>query len=398
MRDKQFLDGLEALSDKHRPERKHEFNIFRALHKAYDEKRLHSRFIANLLSPASSHGKGTEFLEKFLELIGCSDFRLDGIDVLPSEADKTEYKNIDICIRNDENQAIIIENKLFARDSDHFHGEIVSPQLLGYHDLIKEEKMTDIRLVYLTMEGKKPAYFGEFEKRGIVPKLIDYRQHIPVWLEECAAELEDGHLKDSIVHYRECLISITNDFDLATGLKTLISEYADEAWRLLHGPSNGFDDQRSKVFEALLKDQFKHVAWHTVHEFWTELARDLARELGDVNEMEFVLPTHNQVNATTHRHSTRSVLLQLKRKGALFFICNDSKGFSWGILGVHPAKKWGQFDSEGLSDIVFHKFENRETFEMINYGHRRKVIDEIVTEVLDRMTASNMIVSAPAAT
>lgn len=53
--EKDFLTELFKIKKQYQEEedKKDKLNIFRALHKAHDEKYLHSRFIAYLLSPAS---------------------------------------------------------------------------------------------------------------------------------------------------------------------------------------------------------------------------------------------------------------------------------------------------------------------------------------------------------
>lgn len=101
---------------------KNRFNIFKALHKEKDEVRLHSRFISYLLAPDSGHGLGKVFCELFIrEILGIdeSQFNLSSYTVLPNESSKSEYKEIDILIINKQaKQAIIIENKINAKDSN----------------------------------------------------------------------------------------------------------------------------------------------------------------------------------------------------------------------------------------------------------------------------------------
>jgi hypothetical protein len=46
------------------------FNIFSTLHKANDERRLHSRYIAALLQPKGSHGNKDLFLKNFIQVVG----------------------------------------------------------------------------------------------------------------------------------------------------------------------------------------------------------------------------------------------------------------------------------------------------------------------------------------
>ena len=108
-----FQEKISEIFSRHEVESNSGFNIFSVLHKNHDERRLHSRFISNLLSPSSSHSKNDEFLIKFINRLGLSKFDIDKVTVSPNEFDKSEWRNIDIYIRN-ESQAIIIENKIFV--------------------------------------------------------------------------------------------------------------------------------------------------------------------------------------------------------------------------------------------------------------------------------------------
>lgn len=118
----EFRTKLEAIKKEYEAERKG-LNIFRALHKEHDEKYLHSRFISYLLSPTSTHGMGNKFLEAFIDIISVKNpnfrkFKIDNCTIHPNENKKEEIEYIDILIEND-NQAIVIENKIFAKASYH---------------------------------------------------------------------------------------------------------------------------------------------------------------------------------------------------------------------------------------------------------------------------------------
>jgi len=111
-----FLQQLDQVSNEYNLSNYNQFNIFRVMFKLHDEKYLHSRFISFLLDPNGSHGQGTRFLALFLEVMGVSNYSLDGVTVNPNEQNRGEIHNIDILINNKYKQAIIIENKVFAKD------------------------------------------------------------------------------------------------------------------------------------------------------------------------------------------------------------------------------------------------------------------------------------------
>ena len=171
------------------------FNVFRALRKESDEVQLHSRFIASLLDPSKDNPLGLDSLplKLFLEQIG-SKFKDQAdsktITLRPgwSSLNWTEDKEIDILIE-DEKQgfAIIIENKIFATDSNHPD----RGQLEGYHRYItgnKSDKHRDktykdnqVEVYYLTLDGHKPSddSLGTKEKGYLhIPCRISYVLHI----------------------------------------------------------------------------------------------------------------------------------------------------------------------------------------------------------------------------
>ncbi len=110
------------------------FNIFSVLHKDHDERRLHSRFLAALLNPAGSHKMNDKFLSIFLNIIGLYEIDMNNSNIYPKESDKSENSNIDILIIDKKSKnAIVIENKIFAGDSNNENGG----QLERYYNHVK---------------------------------------------------------------------------------------------------------------------------------------------------------------------------------------------------------------------------------------------------------------------
>ena len=92
------------------------FNIFNTIDLRYEEVRLHSAFIAELLNPRGSHGCSYLFLSSFLRMIGISEeyinpkrCSLDIKERVIGTVTATEGGRIDIIIE-DGKHAIIIEN------------------------------------------------------------------------------------------------------------------------------------------------------------------------------------------------------------------------------------------------------------------------------------------------
>ncbi|MDQ0653390.1 PDDEXK-like family protein [Pseudomonas cedrina] len=170
------------------------FNLFSVLRTNSDEVYLHSRFLAHLLDPKGSHGCGTGLLSQFLEVI-----RVDGFDVTSASV-HAEYKSIDVFVRNDQGQAIVLENKIYARDA--------YEQLYRYEQLVKREGYQETWNLYLTLDGSEPA---EHSKKDLDVKLISYETDIIRWLECCIPLVaRDAGLREAIFQYIELLQRLTS--------------------------------------------------------------------------------------------------------------------------------------------------------------------------------------------
>jgi len=272
------------------------FNIFRALCKESDEVRLHSRFIASLLDPSSDNplGLGTRPLELFLKQIGSkigsqvqigSQFHVGPNTRLTpgwNPSNWSEDNEIDILIE-DEKQgfAIIIENKIFATDSNHDD----RGQLEGYHQYItgqrKDERRTryyseeeeNVEVYYLTLDGHKPSVESlgtkekgylhlsdnhEHEARSV--KLIQYRKEICEWLDNLLKEVSDSRVKSAIEQYRELVSKLAGDIELHRELACLVGKYPEEARKMIQCEDN------------LLALKKKDIFWHGIDNFLNELS------------------------------------------------------------------------------------------------------------------------------
>lgn len=190
---------------------KDRFNIITALHKERDEENLHSRFISYLLSKDSGHGMKDTYFRIFLRNVlklSEKDFSLSSYIVYPNELKKSEYKEIDILIVNKlRDQAIIIENKIDAKDSnndakmDGYKG-----QLERYYNTIRkgidkdgnsvtEHQCNNVYVYYLSND-KTPTDFSigmlKNEPNSWQEKnIISYSIHIREWLAKCIENTPD---------------------------------------------------------------------------------------------------------------------------------------------------------------------------------------------------------------
>ena len=198
------------------------FNLFKVLRSSSDEVRLHSRFLAELLDPKGSHNLNNIFLMQFIQgTLNLHEFDVDTAFV------QKEWNDIDILIRNQNGQAIIIENKIYANDQDN--------QLNRYFNIVNDlnYKEENIHVVYLTLDGKTASTQS---LKGIPTKIIDdnyykisYKIDIPSWLCNCKKEAVDNpELRESIAQYISLISELTHTNQNALFMKELESWFEKE--------------------------------------------------------------------------------------------------------------------------------------------------------------------------
>jgi hypothetical protein len=281
--------------------REEKFNIFSALHKEHDERRLHSRFISVLLQPKGKHGKGLRFLEIFISQVEeLKHIITDDTLVFPSENDKKENNNIDILIINKTvKQCIIIENKIYARDSNIESGG----QLQRYIEYaINEECISEdkIYVIYLTIDGHEPSKQSLNQYENFKNLLIySYEDLILPWLDECLKEsISQPFLRESIAQYKILIQKMT-------GNSTSVDERL--AYKKLIGSSDDYMNSAKKLI-----DNFKHVKWHAVNEFWSYLQDRIIKD----DSFELIKSFNNNINSKQENNCVANIThYEVYRKG-----------------------------------------------------------------------------------
>lgn len=372
----QKIKEVEAQFDEKRE--KHRFNIFTALHKERDEVNLHSRFISYLLSPKSGHGMKDLFAEifvrKVLELQEVN-FDLSNYEVYPNEACKSEFKEIDILLINKKTkQAIIIENKIYANDSNHDTNiDGYNGQLERYYNTIlkgvdknKNEipdfQCDQIHIYYLTLY-KMPSD----ESIGCINKddvhIIRYDSHVRDWLEKCMKKLDDTDIIKPIIKQYLNLINKMTHNDLSIDERKALTKNVSVNWHEL----------------KYLNDNFKHIKWHTLDMFWKQLEGELKNQyftnvaLFPDTKDDFI----KTISEVTHHN-------KVLNHGVKFI---DSKGndlyisglgtLSWGITD----KKWTYFKDNSIENIDFSSFTSENTYRLISDVERVRMIKIIIAEI-----------------
>ncbi|WP_313447719.1 PD-(D/E)XK nuclease family protein [Sphingobacterium sp.] len=376
---KDFINQINETIAKHGLNNYNQFNIFRTMFKMTEEKHLHSRFIAFLLNPQGTHGRGTKFLELFLEELEMPNFRLDGVTVVPDEVGKSELDNIDILIQNKHDDAIIIENKIFAGDSNKLELDSekmgdADPnrfQLPRYYNKATAKGLKVVYILYLTIDGRPPSSYDDFlpcVKDLLIRK--EHLKHIQQWLTRCISELvDDCDLKSAIVQYKQASLEFLNDIQLAKDLKTITAANLDE----------GYNFWVNKEIEGvnhaeLVLAQFIHVKWHTVHDFFSNLRERIGSTFGvEVFEIE-----NKQITALTHRNIKTRISLSFRKNDVLYYVSNDRVGFSIGMVKESKSKE----DYTLMLDNRYANFDfsDKEVFDLINPSSSNDLIDKIVLE------------------
>lgn len=385
---------------------KEHFNIFSVLHKSHDERRLHSRFISNLLGIESSHGKKDAFLNCFFDVVfanevSCRQNFID-IKVYPTEWNKSENNNIDILIIDRQTKyAVIIENKIYAGDSNNVDGG----QLERYFNhIVKDEKIPpeNIRTFYLTLDGHEPSVesIGKYATlEALNGKCISYSIEIISWLERCLKLVYDApFLRESLIQYKKLIEKMTNN---DTEVQQRI-ELRDAIGRNHENMSSA----------KMLIDNFKHIKWHTVRDFWDELADSLVKNgfivtqkptdanvtdlthyetyrkgqknkqgvgivFTNINGIEFCIMNDNQEGNTLYWGCKRNVafsdnlISQAKSIPVLYPLCIESPNFLF----------WSNIFENEQDYITLSDFSRQPTFNLINAEKRKQTVEQIIGHI-----------------
>ncbi|MFT4071446.1 MAG: PD-(D/E)XK nuclease family protein [Dysgonamonadaceae bacterium] len=358
---------------------KTQFNIFESLHEPTDEMRLHSRFIASLLSAETGHGMENNFFKLFIEETLRIDFNYNNYSV------KREFENIDILIYND-TQAIIIENKIYAGESNHLEREdIYRGQIERYYNTItaginkdgKEIgiKREDVRVVYLTLDRHSPSDIS----KGNTPKekilLIDYTEHIRDWITDCMKIIGNDcePLSQILLQYKELITRLTSDVAKAKENQKILADHFEEALGL-----------KNYLIQDCA-DIFNHVKWHIIALFFNDLECELQNRGCEI----IMKPEPKDITKVVHNsgNSTKKLVISFTYNNTELFIANDRKGFT---MGNSTKNKWGKFSEmtkvNGISmgDIKFSNFSNDSTFHIIDNKFGILVIQSMVDEILSK--------------
>lgn len=400
-----FLKELNLIRDDYerRAEREEHYNIFSVLFKSSDEVKLHSRFISSLLNPYGSHKLSDYCLRSFLNICGyppqfIQNLLAPGVAVHPNEFNFSEWDEIDILIINERTSyALFIENKIYARDSNHEeHG-----QLEGYYRTILEKyhiPERNLEAIFLSM-GRKPSedsMGSRYPRLKKILQIIHYDDAILRWLNNCLkVAVEKPFLRETILQYIKLVRNMTNNIsiDERKDIKNLIGRSSE-----------------NMAAAKLLVENFVHVKWHTVVDFWDELTRKLQSIGYDVSQLvnlsAITFITHNEEYKQGYRgvefgicfvpvEGLHMYVWYAYGKSLYYGICDDAKlsveykdkikrlFCLGGYLAPKDDKNWvyKYFDLPEEEKIYFNDFAYTGTFKLINDEYRHNIIEKMATEI-----------------
>lgn len=220
------------------------FNMFKLCGVNHYEN-THSSILAEFLNPKGSHGLNIKLLKAFVDLFASDDiknsFAFDKAQVITEYP--TNYGRIDIVIKDNQQNILILENKIYAVDQ--------FEQLKRYHSYAQKYKKHEI--FYLTLTGSEAS---EHSGQNIVYTRLSYAVQIIQWLEQCV-HIAVNHpiVRETINQYINHLKNLTNqDMDAKNSeeLSNLIlnSESNFAAFNILM-------QNQGKIYQRLINDSAK---------------------------------------------------------------------------------------------------------------------------------------------
>ena len=200
-----LLEKAARSFDRHEADRREPFNLFSVLRAEHDEVNLHSRFLAALLGehPGVSRENLKDFLDQFCPREVGRKFDVEKFRHETAVIDR-EWNKVDILIRDqDSMQAVIIENKIWAKDRPR--------QLARYAEQMRGYRY---HVLYLTLDGHEPS---EDSAEGVKYQCVSYEPGLRPWLEGCQRRAyEEPELRESLAQYRRLIAKLTGtDFSEA---------------------------------------------------------------------------------------------------------------------------------------------------------------------------------------
>lgn len=328
------------------------------------------------------------------------DYNLSSLEVYPNENDLHEHKEIDILlIDRQRKSAVIIENKIGARDSNHEEeGQIER----YYRKITQEEGIPEesTSVIYLSIDRDAPSD-ESVSTSGLFPDLKDkvisihYGVEILDWLRNCVKESYNKPiLRESITQYIKLVENMTNNNTTEEDMKALMQIV-------------GKNDDNIMSAKRLI-DNSKHMHWWALFEFWKLLSEkfvDLGFTIRQRIENEIIddlvhgsaarrnkadfnleLTTPDNINFTINADhdnyicvgvSDADVKSGLKTKAKAFFKANED------ILSLENCENWPFYkyiDFKNSDGLYLEDFSEELTFSLVSEKCREEIVSIIIKQ------------------
>lgn len=316
------------------------FNIFSVLKMERKEVKTHSAFISELLNPKGKHGLGAKPLELFIETLLDSYSEIDNIkSVFTLEtknaisiveefqgkinSDKTEGGRIDIIVKDNHNNAIVIENKIDAIEQE--------KQIVRYNNAYPNSP-----IVFLTLTGYDSKSSGELEKTKDY-FTISYEKEIVNWLVLCQKEAFDHPmLREIIKQYCFLIKKITN--------QSTNKEMTNEIANLLSKDSTSFEAA------ILINQNIGNAKKKILMDFGDQLLIALQKEIPNA---------HLEID-TAFGMKYKKLRIKNIKESNRFLLLSHALDLSDAYIEIHPGHIDGKFLSK--NPILRSKFEDKLSF------------------------------------
>lgn len=236
--------------------------------------------------------------------------------------------------------------------------------------------------MYLSLRGVFPSEKEEFKDKNLIT--ISYDKNIRNWIKKCSGLETDDFKRSLMQQYLDMIYFALPAVKDILDLKRLVAGNLDELFRMYTSNENEYVDNENEYVD--FKDAMKHVRWHTIDDFITDLIKKMAR----IEGITFNIPISNgefQINKTDlHQKITRMAHKQTGKadvpfnyKGESYNICFSSKGIE---LSIDDEKSK---EIDYLSGINFCNFKCRETFDMINKDEANIEIEKVIDKIKSKL-------------
>lgn len=248
-----FLNEISRLLEMHNKHKQlsgEDFNIFSIMSMESDEVFTHSALIAELLNPDGSHGLGSKPLQIFIENNLGPDFKMNLNNARSKKEyhigyineDSTEGGRIDILVRDNEENMIMIENKIYAPEQHN--------SLTRY-----KNKFPDAELFYLTLDGKESSETEISDTSDKVYRNLSYEKNILEWITECAKiAFDKPMIREVLNQYIFLIKKLTNqstNSNISTHIQEIIKNNLEASFEIFSNFKDVSKELRGKLISEI---------------------------------------------------------------------------------------------------------------------------------------------------